>query len=71
MIDLVISQRADRETFMFSYQKLSPREICSWILVLPEGAVSKSLKDKPVGGAMTGPIGCKSLGLAHKPIINV
>ena len=30
MIDPVISQRADGETFMLSHHKLLLREICSW-----------------------------------------
>ena len=29
-----------------------------------------SLKDKPVGGMKTGPIGCGSLESANKPTIN-
>ena len=41
------------------------------MLVLPEGAVSMSLEDKPVGGAKTGPTGCGLLRLAHKPIIRL
>ena len=32
--------------------------------------MSTCLKDKLVGGAKTGPMGCGSLGLAHKPFIN-
>ena len=39
------------------------------MLVLPEGAVTMSLKDKPVGGAKTGPTGHEFLGSAHKLII--
>ena len=70
MIDLVISQKTDGETFMFSQHKLSLRDICVGMLVLPEGAASMSLKDKPVGGTKTGLTGHESLGLVHKPVIN-
>ena len=39
------------------------------MLALPEGAASTSLKNKPVGGAKTGPTEHGLLGLAHKPSI--